>query len=112
MAPVLRFETFPSCNAKAQVDVAGAQWSIIRIEAPYCWAARYGADADFVQHRIEVTKPRPVRAVPALASATDEQRQLYKKLRQCGIEPGDALRESVRAPACGTHQLSNPVPVT
>jgi hypothetical protein len=93
---VLRFERFPGVNNRAQRDIDGRLWRIIRIEAPYCWAAPHGTDAPFVRYRLEVTRRSGAR--DQLVLATTEQRRLYRKMRVCGLDRATALAEVYRPP--------------
>jgi hypothetical protein len=52
---VLRFERFPTVRSRPQRDADGHLWKIIKIEAPYCWAARHERDA-IGRYRIEVAR--------------------------------------------------------
>jgi hypothetical protein len=84
---VLRFDRFPTVH-KAQRDAAGRLWQIVRIEAPFCWAAPHGSDASLVRYRIEAPRRGGRYRVPL---ATADQRRLYDKMRKCGVDRAAAL---------------------
>jgi hypothetical protein len=81
---ILHFERFPGVHNRAQRDADGRLWRIIRIEVPYCWATPHGSDASFTRYRLEVTRRRGTR--DRLPLATTEQRRLYGKMRDCGLD--------------------------
>jgi hypothetical protein len=85
----VRFDRFPSVCNKPQRDLDGRSWRIVRIEAPYCWATPHGGDAGSVRYRIEVVRSAETSCHPPRMSA--EQRRLYRKMRDCGIERSEAL---------------------
>jgi hypothetical protein len=83
----VRFDRFPTVH-KAQRDTAGRLWQIVRIEAPFCWAAPRGSDASLVRYRIEARRREGCYRVPL---ATADQRRLYDKMRKCGVDRAAAL---------------------